>query len=432
MSNTEQKIPQSNKGDLDKSKNEAKHKLPESFSLAGLVYEGNPVCPECGTGKKGKVVFRVSQKTNIPYWKCYKCGSRGDAIGILQQKRGLTFIQAVNELTGKTKTLQPLAPSLQINTQLVNTGSSVIDVEVYNKIRSFGSVEKAVQYYGTWHIDPEVTRRSGTVYLENCEEIHSQLLNEYGRERLLDCGVMVVDKTGKDFFLFNDDYPVLEPHTAPNGNILGMQFRPSFQRMVKVKEHKNWKAKWSGYTDSDGNLIEPGTAYSLAYGKNPEQAGDKVPYVTPFLSLKGAGPDSLVGCGLHLISKLEKPETIYIVEGFKDMLAAYTMGAYAYAIPGVGVMPPEKVCKILKNHNVVIALDADKAGDEGSIKLQEWLKSNQVEAVIKRNPREGMDITDILVERNAHSRCSCETCREWRENKTTPSTECPCLTCKNK
>jgi hypothetical protein len=243
---------------------------------------------------------------------------------------------------------------------------------------------------------------------------------------------MVVDKTGKDFFLFNDDYPVLEPHTAPNGNILGMQFRPSFQRMLRVKEHKNWKAKWSGFKDSEGNTLEPGVAYSLAYAADPDKAGEKIPYLTPFLSLKGAGPDSLVGCGLHLISKLEKPETIYIVEGFKDMLSAYTMGAYAYAIPGVGVMPPEKVCKILSKHNIVIALDADKAGDEGSIKLQEWLKSNNVESVIKRNPREGMDITDILVERHAHDNCQCLTCKEWRATKTISSSNCQCLTCKSK
>ena len=432
MSSKTDSITPSSTGVRDKDRNLAKAKLAEAFSLAGLAREGNLVCPNCGTYKRNKVVFKVSQKTTIPYWKCYKCGERGDAIGVLQKVYGLNFIQAVNELTGKTNTLKSKT-KLPVSVSAINSNSvSIVDVEVYNKIQSYGSAEKAEVYYGTWHIAPEIVRKSGAVYLENCASIHENLLKEFGRERLLACGVIVVDKKGKDFFLFNDDYPVLEPHTAPNGNILGMQFRPSFNRMTKVKEHKKWKERWSGLTDENGNTLEPGEAYSIAYGKNPNAAGEKIPYITPFLSLKGAGPDSLVGCGIHLISKLDKPTTIYIVEGFKDMLAAYSMGGYAYAIPGVGVMPPEKVCAILRKHSIIIALDADKAGDEGSIRLHEWLSSNKVNSTIKRNPRSGMDITDILVERHAHNGCLCATCVDWRETRTKPNINCTCLTCKNK
>lgn len=417
------------KGGSEDAKLAAKHKLAEAFTIANLVHEGNLVCPECNTFKKGKVSFKTSQTTNVPYWKCYKCGERGDAISILQKKYNITFYEAVNELLGKTNNIdksQNVHVNIPIMTQTTN---SIIDVEVYNAVQKLGNVSKAADYYGLWHIDREVVQNSGTVYLENCTEIHSELLRKYGRERLLKCGLMIVDKKGKDFFLFNDDYPVLEPHTAPNGNILGMQFRPSFQRMLRVKEHKNWKMKWSNITDSKGEILDPAKAYSIAYGINPEKAGAKIPYVTPFLSLKGAGPDSLVGCGLHNIAPLKTSETIYIVEGFKDMLAALSMGAYAYAIPGAGVVPPEKVCKILQNHKVVITLDSDKAGDEGSIKVHEWLASKNVKSVIKRNPRGNMDITDILVERNAHAGCECITCVEWRATKTQASPDCKCLTC---
>lgn len=422
----------SNLGVSNEDKNLAKSKLAEAFSLAGLAREGNLVCPNCGTHKRNKVVFKISQKTTIPYWKCYKCGERGDAIGILQKTYGLNFVQAVNELVGKTKTLKSKTKIPAALAGVSSSSVSVVDVEVYNKIQSYGSVDRAAEYYGTWHIDPSVVRKSGAVYLENCSAVHDSLLKEFGRERLLACGVVVVDKKGNDFFLFNDDYPVLEPHTAPNGNILGMQFRPSFNRMIKVKEHKKWKERWTGITNASGDILEPSKAYSVAYGKDPLAAGEKVPYITPFLSLKGAGPDSLVGCGLHLVAKLEESTTIYIVEGFKDMLAAYTMGGHAYAIPGVGVMPPAKVCSILSKHSVVIALDADKAGEEGSVRLHEWLSSHGVTSTIKRNPRNGMDITDILVERHAHSNCLCETCTDWRESRTKPSANCPCLTCKNK
>jgi hypothetical protein len=46
------------------------------------------------------------------------------------------------------------------------------------------------------------------------------------------------------------------------------------------------------------------------------------------------------------------------------------MGVEAYAIPGTGVMPPEKTCQVLALHNVVVVLDgtmqARQAGQRSS------------------------------------------------------------------
>jgi acyl-CoA synthetase (AMP-forming)/AMP-acid ligase II len=112
------------------------------------------------------------------------------------------------------------------------------------------------------------------------------LLERFGRQRLIACGVLTVDKNGKDFFLFNDDYPVIEVHASPAGHVVGMQFRPSPKRMLKVKAHKEWKRRWSGVVDTDGNEVPPGTVGEIAikgpevmigYWRNPEATAAAFP-----------------------------------------------------------------------------------------------------------------------------------------------------------
>ena len=154
-------------------------------------------------------------------------------------------------------------------------------------------------------------------------------------------------------------------------------------------------------------------------------------YVTPFLSLKGAGPSSLVGCGLHMLSKLSAGHTVYVVEGFKDLLAARTMSAYAYAIPGTGVMPPEEACEVLCRHNVLVTLDGDEAGAKGRAAVLEHLLSKGIQATAKEDMPPGMDVTDLLVQRHAHSGCACATCQAWR-NTDPPGASCACPACRKR
>jgi hypothetical protein len=309
----------------------------------------------------------------------------------------------------------------------------VVDVEVYNMIRDSGDLQSAQAYYARWHIDPKIVEVSGSRYLHNCEKLHEELLAQFGRERLIACGVIIIDKNGKDFFLFNDDYPVIEPHLSPKGHVVGMQFRPSPKRMEKVRSHKRWKQRWSGHRDANGNDLDPEQAWQQAYVNDPENAGERHKYVMPFLSLRGAGTDSLVGCGISEIAKLpitNPPTKVYIVEGFKDWLAARTLGVHAYAIPGTGVMPPVKVCKMLARHQMIVTLDGDEAGAKGRANVMLWLAEQKVPAIEKTDMREGMDIADILVESYAHRGCLCSTCVEWREDHLFDPATCPCRSCK--
>lgn len=413
----------------------------EAFSEAGLVSEtGELVCPKCGTHGRKKVQIKTSTKTGKPYWTCHKCPDTwgSSAIKLLIEldgrdvPEGKKFRDAVATLLkisgpeGDAKTLKR-RPSVEV----IAAFSAVVDVEVYDAIRESGSVKAAQDYWAAWHIDADVVAQAGSTLLEDAPRVAQALTDRFGLDRLEAAGVVTHDKKGNPLFLFNPDYPVIEVHEAPSGHVVAMQFRPSAERRAKVQAHKAWKQKWSGHVDSDGNAIEASEAWRRAYEKD-QSVGPKVSYVTPFLSFKGATPDHLVGCGLKRLVEIPKQSTVYVVEGFKDYLAARTLGVEAYAIPGTGVMPPPRAMDVLKLHDVVVLLDGDEAGAKGREALLEHLVNYGVPARAGDPLREGMDVADILVERHAHDNCDCTTCAQWRATNPWDPATCSCRTCRHR
>jgi len=401
-----------------------------AFALLGLVSkEGTLVCPVCGTSKRKKVEVKTSTSSGKHYWTCHKCPESwgGSAIDLLKEHGGRTFVQAIEELLGISESGKGklTLPKIEISDAFAAT----VDVEVYDAVRDAGSVEKAQQYYARWHISPESVREAGSTLIEDPDALQKKLIETFGLPRLFACGLVTEDKNKNPVFLFNRDYPVVEVHQAPSGHVVGMQFRPSPARMQLVQAHKAWKKRWSGLTDADGKEIEADEAWRKAYEKD-QTVGRKAGYVTPFLSLKGGTPDHLVGCGLKRLIEIPRQSTVYIVEGFKDLLAARTIGVEAYAIPGTGVMPPERSIEILKLHQIIVMLDGDAAGAAGRDHLVSYLVDRGVNAKPIDEIRENMDVADILVERHAHAGCACDTCKTWRESNPFDPGTCPCKTCR--
>lgn len=382
---------------------QANENAATAFALLGLVEGSNLVCPECGNAKKKTVQIKVSKSSGKTYWKCFPCGANSSATKLLQDKGGMSFREAVSRLLGREyrgELKKVEVPKVHVEPAFI----AVVDVEVYETIRSGGSVGGAQEYWGQWHIDPEVTKTAGStmvtvddpeVYkalvhapLDSSEyqeawrrhrshfrNVQKDLTQRFGIERLRACGVVKLTESKKDYFLVNEDYCIIEPHETPTGVVVGMQFRPVGQAKAKVDAHKTWKRQWAPvaaelWPEDPDNPDAPrkgaSDAWARAYAEDPKKAGERHEYVTPFLSLRGAGPDSLVGCGLRVLGGLPDKTPAYIVEGFKDMLAARTLGAQAYAIPGTGNMPPEKVCdSVLSRLEVIISLDGDAGGEKG-------------------------------------------------------------------
>lgn len=415
----------------DVEKLEAKQNLRLAGWLAGLTGDDQFICPTCRVSHVGdSFVLRTDQGS----WKCFKSDTRGDAISIVQQEYGLSFPDAVNVLLGRpprrglTKPLRPVPavlPDIPSKASFVAT----VDSEVYAAVRDFSGeagVVAAQEYYGRWHIAPGAVSEAGSAVVLDTRAMERELTKRFGIERLKASGLVTVTRHGKDYFLCNRDYPVIEAHITPAGKIAGMQFRPSPQQMVKVQAHKSWKKRRDAFLDPHMGPIREWEARQLQAREKgeefsepkpqlelPEYPEEKIPYVPPFLSLNGAGPDSLVGCGLVRLWAAPAGSEVVVVEGFKDLLAARTMGREAFGIPGTGGMPSAKVCEVLKRHKLLVALDGDAAGDKSRMKVVQYFRDQGIEAEKSWMPP-GLDVTDMLVQKFAHAGCSCATCTEWR------------------
>ena len=415
-------------GFSDEDKMIARRQLRLGFAAAELLVENRPICPACGESRRGKV--KLKEEAANPYWKCFRCGEFADVFHAMEL-RGINFSEAMKILLGRGGNVDPSKlRALAAGVEATASFTAVVDVEIYDLIRDRGDLAAAQTYYARWHISAGAVAEAGSRVITDPRKLEAELREKFPRERLLDSGVLMIDKNGKDLFLFSSEYPVIEPHLSPNGHVVGMQFRPGPRQLAKIQAHKAWKKRWNGHLDADGNPVEAKVAWNTAYVLDSEAAGEYAPYVAPFMSIRGAGPDSLVGCGIHRIASLPTGSKVYVVEGFKDMMASRTLGVEAYAIPGTGVMPSEKVCRLLARHEMLVMLDGDEAGAKGRASLLAHFATMNVPAMEKADMRPGMDVADILVERNAHAGCDCATCVAWRDDNTYDWRECPCQSCK--
>lgn len=363
---------------------EARRQVDRAFAILGLVEGKSAQCPECGTSKRGKVALRNDKG----YWKCHKCDAWGSSIKLLEA-HGYSFVDAVAALLGRPVSNQVTIPKKIVLPEADKSFRSTVDPELYQAIVSRGTFTGAARYYAAWHITPTAVRATGAVRIDDVTTLKSDLTKEFGRGRLVTAGVIKpAEETtnGVDVWLISDKYPVIEPHKLPDGQIVGMQFRPSETQLARISAHKQ---------------------------------GDGA-YVPKFLSLRGAGPDGLVGCGLDLLDGDD--QIVYLVEGFKDLLAVMTMGGKAYALPGAAANLPPVALDVLRRHRLIVALDADDAGEAGSKRLVSLLREAGISQVtVKQDMPAGMDACDVLVARYARNGCSCAACTAEKPAGDTPA-----------
>ena len=396
----------------DEDRTSARQQARKAFAIAGLITgDGKGVCPVCGE--------RRAFKLFDDGWKCFKehrhPGTHPDAIQILVD-RGYTFPDAVNALLDRPVRDVVLRERAQRAPEIVANVEpefrAVVDSEVYEALMgsAHASVEEAQRFYGAWHIAPQAVIEAGARYVTDAAALSAEMIERFGARRLVAAGLIAPsDPEAPEqggFWLVNANYPVVEPHVTPTGRVVGMQFRASPATAKRVaaypaakERHERARAAW------------------IAAGRDEASFTRRAPRYEPkFLSLRGAGTDSLVGCGLWRVGRLTTATQIYVVEGFKDLLAARTMGREAYAIPGVSGTIPEKVLAYFakKGHTLRVCLDGDEAGRQGTRKVLETLAGAGLRADVKDDLPEGMDVTDVLVSRHAARGCPCATCRAWR------------------
>jgi hypothetical protein len=237
------------------------------------------------------------------------------------------------------------------------------------------SLPAAIRYYGQWHITPEAVATLGFVYITEPDELARELVKRFGTELIVASGLARPLEPGdrdttntKLRWMFSANYPVVEPQISPKGQCHSMQFRPSNAQKKKVLSHKAGEGK----------------------------------YVPPFMSLRGAGPEHLIGINLEHLCSIP-PTRVDIVEGAKDVAADISLGNEAFGLPGTGVLPPKKTVDALRRakHALRVCMDGDEAGVASQDKVIAHLVANGFPAdrITKHRMPVGKDITDILVDR---------------------------------
>lgn len=412
----------------------ARRDIKRAFEVCGLADDsGHPVCPNCGKTGPNRVKFYQDGG-----WHCFSAdschGKKGGAISLVMERRGLSFKDAASILLGReiserARRTKALPPPVVVKTEAEDFKAAV-DSTVYARLAELGSVDDAVLYYERFGIDRASVEESGAFYIKNAQEVQRKLMSEFGRDRLVSCGLMAAGADGReDAWMFSDRYPVAEVHRHVKGHILGMQFRMSQGQEKRYNAHKNYSQSRKA---------------AEARGETHREMRPDEKYVPKFMSLKGgSGSDHLVGMGLPRIGEIKPGDTIYIVEGFKDMLAMRTLGFESYALPGAGAAPPKEPARVLARFNLALAFDADEGGDKGGEFLSRSLARHGILAddaeipedahpwaeatrdyraerglkCYRKRPPAGRDVADVLAEHLAtkSKTCSCRACKAYRE-----------------
>jgi hypothetical protein len=380
--------------------------LVRALAIVGrLNADGSEViCPECGsTTSMGK--FKIHPDGGFKHFSSGSCwGGKGYGIDLLKRELNIDFLDSVRALVGKPTKGNVVIPT-EIPNITVRSFTATPDPELLAGVLAYGKkfdngagVRAAHEFYAQWHIHPDVVDMGGAVYITNPGHFSEAIQHRFSLERLIASGLFVMNKNDEPMCLISKKWPVVEPGKDSNGQVTNLQFRASNDQQAKYLLHKE--------------------------GKLPYEGNQK------FVNLRGVPTEKYLGSGLDRIAALPEPSDVFWVEGFKDRLAAETMGAIAYSIPGVSYRPPAEVVETMRRHHNVLALDGDEAGDNGMHGipildeggnlvgrkpggLVERLVAQDLRVSVKEL-RKGFDITDSLVFNHAQAGCGCGECVRMR------------------
>lgn len=410
---------------FEEKKAKARANMALALTIEGFDADGRAVCPSCRKAERGS-----NRIFGDGGFKCHKCsfyipnavdllvlprlrGADGRIVGFVSARTDSTltvkaaggvtievpakgaqleggdwkFRDAIEALsTGKVVGVDGQTREIKPAVEVEPEFNSVPNPELYAAVLELGDVEAAQTFYGRWHISADVVADSRAVRITDQRALLKGLRERFSPEEMIAAGLA----TPEGHMLVNARYPVVEPHILPDGRVASLQFRAGEDTEQSIAAHKAYKK-----------------AKEAAVAAGRQYRGEKHKYVPKFLSILGAPITGRCGFGLPRIQQLLEaadagdgtlPDRIYVVEGFKDVLAARTMGLEAYGLAGAGLLPVRAVCRMLGRFEVHVALDADEAGEVGRERLMTHFANHGVTAV-DHAPPAGMDITDVLVDK---------------------------------
>lgn len=364
----------------------------------GVAHDGRRFgCPLCGTElSKKKTVIRTDGGIT-----CHKCGSSlstGNMWGTVQRLAEL-FGQGPLEKGAMLSILRGVDPTGERGKFVVEMPptpdpepETFVDTEVLTKLISYADEEAGIAYWRRVHIDPKVAKAFGAVRITSpWRKVWQALDDEFGEERLTRAGLCKRVEDGDLWTVpggkitprggqFAPDYPVLQVYRNADGDPVGLEVRGGEYVEGLVRRHDEYKREMAAWEEAGGIGAEP----------------EKVRWTPKTRNLIGNATGSRPGFGLDVVSKFPPQRVIWLVEGYKDALAAGSLGRPAIGIAGAKAGISDEALEVLSGRRVAVVFDADDAGREGGAMVSETLRRAGIELVPHPRWPDGRDVADQL------------------------------------
>jgi len=295
--------------------------------------------------------FNVREETGR--YKCFGCQAGGDVFTFIQEIEHLDFPGAVEHIAAKA--------GIQLN--YTSTGQSK---ERARRKRLTAAVNDAVEWY----------------HERLLESVDARPARDYLRARGLSGDIARQFKLG----WAPDDWDQLARHLGQPADVLqdtGLAFR---NRRNKMQDSFRARVMFPIFSESGealafGGRILPGSDDPAKYKNSSEN-----PIYTKSKTLYGLN---------WAKADIAKADQVIVCEGYTDVIGFHRAGV-PRAVATCGTALTEEHVRLLKRYasRVVLAFDADAAGQGAAERFYEWEQKHEVEVSVARLP-EGKDPGDL-------------------------------------
>jgi DNA primase len=287
--------------------------------------------------------FNVREETGR--YKCFGCDQSGDVFTFVQQHEHLDFVGAVEFLANKA--------GLQLT--YTSTGQSR---ERARRRRLVDAMAAAVEWYHHRLIHDPAARPA----------------RDYLRSRGLHGDVARTFKLG----WAPDEWDALSRESGIDGELLRATGLAFTNRRDRLQDAQRARVLFPIFSDTGdavaiGGRVLPGSADPAKYKNSPE---------TPIYS------KSKTLYGLNWAkSEIVSSDQVIVCEGYTDAIGFHRVGI-ARAVATCGTALTEDHVRLLKRYasRVVLAFDADAAGQGAAERFYEWERKYQVQVGVARMP----------------------------------------------
>lgn len=287
--------------------------------------------------------FNVREETGR--YRCFGCDQSGDVFTFVQQTRHTDFVGAVEYLAGKA------------GMQLTYTNASQ-SAERSRRKRLVEAMERAVEWYHRRLLDDPAARPA----------------RDYLRSRGLSGEVARQFKIG----WAPDDWDSLARGSGIDGDLLRAVGLGFTNRAGRMQDALRARVLFPIFSDNGeavgvGGRILPGSTDPAKYKNSPE---------TPIY----AKSKTLYGLNWAK-GDIANNDQVIVCEGYTDVIGFHLAGV-PRAVATCGTAFTEEHVRLLKRYasRVVLAFDADSAGQGAAERFYEWEQKYQVQVSVARLP----------------------------------------------